>query len=251
VFLAGDAAHIHSPTGGQGITTGVQDAVNLAWKLARVAAGAPEELLDTYEEERQPHAEGVLHQTDRITTVFFATNPVKRILRDWVFLPILRTDWVQKRFFGKLTQLHVSYRGSSLAAQNGPWRWGAPRAGDRCPDVAFRDGTGRRVTLFDLLNKGRPVVLFGPQAHRDQEAQLSELLTKWAVEPHLVLPRGSAAGPGQLRALEDVHGDWSKLYGLQGSFLCLVRPDGHLGFVQHSLNEPALTAYMKMISPAQ
>ena len=64
VFLAGDAAHIHSPTGGQGITTGMQDAVNLAWKLARVGRGAPIALLDTYDEERLPHAAEVLRETD-------------------------------------------------------------------------------------------------------------------------------------------------------------------------------------------
>src|SRR5262249_27076158 len=93
VFLAGDAAHIHSPTGGQGITTGVQDAVNLAWKLARVARGAPRALLETYDEERLPAAEEVLRETDRTTTILFAPNRVLRFFRDVVVLPVLRHPW--------------------------------------------------------------------------------------------------------------------------------------------------------------
>jgi 2-polyprenyl-6-methoxyphenol hydroxylase-like FAD-dependent oxidoreductase len=93
-FLAGDAAHIHSPTGGQGITTGIQDAVNLAWKLARVCRGAPRELLDTYDEERLPQAAEVLQETDRTTNVFFAPTRTLRTLRNWIVLPLLRTKWV-------------------------------------------------------------------------------------------------------------------------------------------------------------
>ena len=107
VFLAGDAAHIHSPTGGQGITTGMQDAVNLAWKLARVSKGAPAALLETYDEERLPHAEEVLRETDRTTTLLFAPSRGLRLLRDTIVLPVLRNPWFQRRMFGKLSQLHV------------------------------------------------------------------------------------------------------------------------------------------------
>ena len=124
VFLAGDAAHIHSPTGGQGITTGMQDAANLAWKLARVLEGAPTALLETYDEERLPHAEEVLRETDRTTTLLFAPNRGLRLLRDTIVLPVLRNPSFQRRMFGKLSQLtsttvRVRSRASIAAAGGG------------------------------------------------------------------------------------------------------------------------------------
>ncbi len=117
VFLAGDAAHVHSPAGGQGLNTGVQDAYNLGWKLARVLAGAPEELLDTYEEERLPVAAHILG----LSTDLLDKGTVKR---------------------GTNTkQLQLTYRGGSLARQGG----------DRVPDARLRLADGTRVRVFDLL----------------------------------------------------------------------------------------------------
>jgi 2-polyprenyl-6-methoxyphenol hydroxylase-like FAD-dependent oxidoreductase len=82
VLLAGDAAHVHSPAGGQGMNTGMMDAGNLAWKLALVTDGAPESLLDTYEQERVPVASSVLGFTDRLVGWATMRHPVKRALRD-------------------------------------------------------------------------------------------------------------------------------------------------------------------------
>ncbi|MGV9308721.1 FAD-dependent monooxygenase [Nonomuraea sp. NPDC003727] len=128
VFLAGDAAHVHSPAGGQGLNTGVQDAYNLGWKLARVLAGAPRSLLDTYEEERRPIAARVLG---------------------------LSTDLHDKKTYkrGEETyQLQVGYRGASLA-RNG---------GDRVPDGPLRLADGSRARMFDLL-RGTHCTLLSPE----------------------------------------------------------------------------------------
>ncbi|MEU6412139.1 FAD-dependent oxidoreductase [Microbispora sp. NPDC046933] len=117
VFLAGDAVHVHPPAGGQGLNTGVQDAYNLGWKLARVLAGAPETLLDTYEEERRPVAARVLG---------------------------LSVDLADKKSYkrGEETyQLSLSYRGGSLAR----------RGGDRVPDGPLPLADGTRARMFDLL----------------------------------------------------------------------------------------------------
>ncbi|MEV0614599.1 FAD-dependent monooxygenase [Nonomuraea sp. NPDC050404] len=127
VFLAGDAAHVHSPAGGQGLNTGVQDAYNLGWKLARVLAGAPEELLETYEEERRPVAARVLG---------------------------LSSDLHDKRSMKRdeeTYQLRLSYRGGSLAL----------RGGERVPDgpLPLADGTSAR--MFDLL-RGPHFTLLSP-----------------------------------------------------------------------------------------
>jgi 2-polyprenyl-6-methoxyphenol hydroxylase-like FAD-dependent oxidoreductase len=127
VLLAGDAAHIHSPTGGQGIVTGIQDATNLAWKLARVVGGAPDALLDTYQDERLPKAREVLAETDRTTTFFVGPTRVTRLAQDYLILPVLRLGWVQRRLFARLSQLHVHYRASGLSSHQDsrPWPFGA------------------------------------------------------------------------------------------------------------------------------
>ncbi|MBE3013569.1 FAD-dependent monooxygenase [Microbispora sp. NEAU-D428] len=127
VFLAGDAVHVHPPAGGQGLNTGVQDAYNLGWKLARVLAGAPEALLDTYEEERRPVAARVLG---------------------------LSLDLADKKSYkrGEETyQLSLGYRGGSLAR----------RGGDRVPDGPLPLADGTRARMFDLL-RGPHFTLLSP-----------------------------------------------------------------------------------------
>ncbi|HET7478737.1 MAG TPA: FAD-dependent oxidoreductase, partial [Rubrobacteraceae bacterium] len=116
VFLAGDAAHVHSPSGGQGITTGMQDAYNLSWKLAQVLnEGAPDSLLDTYSEERLPIVRSVLETTDRNTGILFPRGRFGRLIRNAVVLPLLRRDRVQDRLVRKMSQLDMNYRGASLS----------------------------------------------------------------------------------------------------------------------------------------
>ncbi len=246
VFLAGDAAHIHSPTGGQGITTGMQDAVNLAWKLARVCGGAPKELLETYDEERLPHAEEVLRETDRTTTLLFAPNRALRVLRDAVVLPILRNPWLQRKMFGKFSQLHVHYRRSSLSRDGrGFFDRRGIRAGDRAPDVAFIDSrSGSQITLFRLMASLRPLVLVNGVSNPTELCARLRLLD---VDAHVVDAGGPAHGENPRENLVDVHGDFAALYGLKKSFLCLIRPDGHVGLLQAPLDEKGLIDYLHLI----
>jgi 2-polyprenyl-6-methoxyphenol hydroxylase-like FAD-dependent oxidoreductase len=138
VLLAGDAAHVHSPAGGQGVNTGVQDAYNLGWKLAAVLAGAPDELLDTYAAERMPVAANVLQLSGALHRQgFAAAGPAPSAIH----------------------QLDISYRGGPLALDaHGP---GALQAGDRAPDGLLPDG--RR--LFDVFRGPHWTVLeFGSAA---------------------------------------------------------------------------------------
>lgn len=135
VFLAGDAAHIHPPTGGQGLNTGVQDAYNLGWKLAQVLRGGPHSLLDTYEAERLPIAAAVLGLSKRL----YQTRSIKR---------------------GAATdQLALHYRTSSLST-------GAPigglHPGDRMPDGRLKDGS----RLFDHLRGSHATEIITPDGHR-------------------------------------------------------------------------------------
>jgi 2-polyprenyl-6-methoxyphenol hydroxylase-like FAD-dependent oxidoreductase len=133
VFLAGDAAHVHSPAGGQGMNTGIQDAYNLGWKLAAVLRGADEQLLDTYQSERLPIAAGVLGISNELMASTVAAGTIT-----------FRRD-------ERTSQLDLNYRNSSLSQE---WRphGDAPRAGDRAPDAPGLIGPdGSPGRMFDLL----------------------------------------------------------------------------------------------------
>ena len=152
--LAGDAAHIHSPLGGQGMNTGVGDAENLAWKLALVLRGrAGESLVDTYREERRPLATGVVRGTSGITRLALARGPVVRRVRDRALSHLLSRERVQLRISTAASQLRVSYRkgplgsrGANLAG-NRLTSTTRPRPGDRVPDLGCTtvDGTHTRL----------------------------------------------------------------------------------------------------------
>ncbi|MCA9638120.1 MAG: FAD-dependent monooxygenase, partial [Myxococcales bacterium] len=123
VMIAGDAAHIHSPAGGQGMNMGIQDAHNLAWKLALVARGRGRpELLDTYEEERRPLARDVLSWTDvatrNMTTVAGLRGPIARGLRNQMIRVMGNLGFVQSRMAQTISMLEVGYPKSSLAAES-------------------------------------------------------------------------------------------------------------------------------------
>lgn len=253
VFLAGDAAHAHSPTGGQGIVTGLQDATNLAWKLARVIGGAPQPLLDTYEEERLPKAREVLKETDRTTTVLLAPTVRARLVRDFLLLPIMRNGWVQEKMFAKLSQLHVNYRGCRLSQGTSP-RWSAPRAlraGDRAPDVAFQRCESLEITtLFELLEPMRPIVLFSTTpSNKSLIATIVRELSAALVTPFLLAAAESQSDDQEAQFLSDVYGDFRRLYGLTGDFLCLIRPDDHIGLIQRPSNASTLLDYIALLSP--
>ncbi len=136
-FLAGDSAHIHTPAGGQGMNTGIQDAYNLAWKLAMVIKGfANERLLETYNEERLPNAKRLLQTTDRMFNMAAGTDWLLNVIRTTIFPPmakfILSLDAVKKRFFPLISQIGITYRDQSLSAHDDDDDFEF-KAGDRMP----------------------------------------------------------------------------------------------------------------------
>src|SRR5215203_4741486 len=136
-FVAGDAAHIHSPAGAQGMNTGIQDAYNLAWKLALVIKGqAAERLLDTYNEERLANAKRLLDSTDRMFELAAGSNWLLSIIRTTIFPPIAgfmtSIDAVRKRLFPVLSQIGVNYRAASLSRHTDD-EADHVEAGDRMP----------------------------------------------------------------------------------------------------------------------
>jgi 2-polyprenyl-6-methoxyphenol hydroxylase-like FAD-dependent oxidoreductase len=243
VFVAGDAAHIHSPAGGQGIATGIQDATNLAWKLAAfLHDGAPESLLDTYDEERKPIAREVLQRTSAATNILFAMNPIARFIREQLLVPILRTHFVQRRVFAKLSQLEMNYRGRSLSAHfDGMFPRVRVRAGDRTPDVVFGKD-GEKVSLFQLIGNCGMIALLG---RNENNSEISGVLEALGVRPFIISPKGAEMRLAE--PLADIHGDFARLYGARGPFLYLIRPDGHVALFQRRAEANKLAEYLKKI----
>jgi 2-polyprenyl-6-methoxyphenol hydroxylase-like FAD-dependent oxidoreductase len=199
VLLAGDAAHIHSPAGGQGMNTGMMDAHNLAWKLALVADGrAPDALLDTYGQERVPAASDVLELTDKIVGLLTMRSRAKRAVRDTVLPVASRMPMVQRRGARKLSQLSVAYRPGLLVQPDGHGR--GPKPGHRFPDLEVRSEHGP-ARLHHLLGSGRHMLI------------VSGADVRGALE---------AVGAGRYAELVDVVG------GDLRSGFALVRPDGIL-----------------------
>ncbi|WP_086794398.1 FAD-dependent monooxygenase [Streptomyces thermovulgaris] len=168
VFLAGDAAHVHSPAGGQGMNTGLQDAANLSWKLAQVVHGhAPETLLDTYQAERHPVGRTVLRSSGGVLRLAMAHRPWTLALRAVLVTLLDTVGPLRRRVIGQVTGIGYRYAAP----------WGAhPLVGARAPDVALAGG-GR---LHEALRGGR-FVLIAPHTHpvgRDRDGRLTA--ERWA-----------------------------------------------------------------------
>jgi hypothetical protein len=227
VFLAGDAVHIHSPAAGQGMNTGLGDAANLGWKLGLVATGqAPASLLDTYEPERAPVAQGVIALTHGIMRVFDSTTPW-RGLRDRVLPVASRSRLVQRQLSSRLSQQWVSYRGGPLAAAEPRSIRRAPavRAGDRAPQVTALSLGGEETSLFDLIARPEHTMLVaGGSGLTARIAPYEEAVTVFEV---------GDLGAESFGALSvgDPAGRLRKRYGLQPGWVCAIRPDGYVGYI--------------------
>ncbi len=247
VFLAGDAAHVHSPVGGQGMNTGIQDAVNLTWKLAAVLEGAPEGLLDTYEAERRPVAEDVLHDSRRNAVMASATSPLAKAGRSLALRTVTRVGPVRRRFLAGLTMLAVSYPASVLPGRPAPTgsrpRW-APGPGHRAPDgdVSLRGCPARLLGL--LAPHGHALVSFDA-GRADHDNSLADLLPEIRTghdlvsEIHVVVVRRyrghgkneqSGLSPEEITEVLDPTGRLHDTYGASRPVMVLVRPDGVIGW---------------------
>lgn len=169
LLIAGDAAHIHSPIGGQGMNTGIGDAENLAWKLALVARGrAGEDLLDTYTAERRPLATEVLARTTANTRILVGDGPLSRAIRDWLFVPMLNLPSVQRQATRTASQLGVTYRGGPLGG-----RGTGLRPGDRVPDCECERPEGGTTRLYTELCPAWAVLARSGDPHAERVATLA------------------------------------------------------------------------------
>ncbi|WP_244522601.1 FAD-dependent monooxygenase [Geodermatophilus africanus] len=241
VFVAGDAAHLHPPAGGQGMNTGIQDAWNLGWKLALAVRGlAAPGLLDSYEAERRPAGKMIV---DRAVAIAFTDE-------------MDMAD--EKAQFLLEMQMTMNYAGSPLVGETAPGGFPAgPESGHRAPDVhgLRRFGVAHPLRLFDLTRGTRSTLLLSADATASEE-QVSDLeklavavrqQTRGEVGAYLVAaPDARVPLLVDLPVVRDAEGTFAAAYGTAGAGAAayLVRPDGHVGFRSRPLDEDALLDHL-------
>nr|ASV46860.1 pentachlorophenol monooxygenase [uncultured bacterium] len=258
VFLAGDAAHIHSPAGGQGLNTGIQDAYNLAWKLALVTRGrAPEPLLDTYQVERHRVGQNLLKGTDRRFALISSSGGLPlRLVRAhglpraarWLF----RTAFMEKKLVRFVSELFINYRHSPLSTESisgedlgGVRIEDGPAPGARVPDLPLRGAGVER--LHDVLRGPHHTLLLfaGLAPGEERPARLESLACQLEEDygPQLLRARvvvtGAAPGPC---SLADATGAAHRRFGAGAACVYLVRPDGYVGHRARPIEVKSLKA---------
>jgi 2-polyprenyl-6-methoxyphenol hydroxylase-like FAD-dependent oxidoreductase len=230
-FLLGDAAHIHSPVGGQGMNTGIGDAVNLAWKLAAVLHGhADASLLDSYEPERIAFARRLVVTTDQAFTGVTSPGAIARLMRLHLvplLFPVFFALKTMRRFmFRTVSQTAVNYRGSSLSQG----RAGTVHGGDRLPWVAAPDGAGED-NFTPLASLDWQVHVYGDAAPEIRAVCAGRKL------PLHVFPWRAEIGRT----------------GLRRNAVYLVRPDGYIALADSAASATAITSYLdaRKLTPAK
>jgi 2-polyprenyl-6-methoxyphenol hydroxylase-like FAD-dependent oxidoreductase len=259
VMLAGDAAHIHSPAGGQGMNTGMQDTFNLAWKLALIqrGQGQAQALLDSYSLERSAVGDQVLHGAERVTTIATLRNPVAQYLRNHVAGIMTSFGFVQDKIKNALCELNINYRQSPLSAQN--WHGGAVAAGDRMPEAPLTSAQNSgQTTLFAVMRGTRHNLILLPGA---RDLQATSQLLKIADEAlrafpeifsvHVVLKADTitaapdqSALPSTVSVWLDTEGRLHQQMGATDRALILVRPDGYIGYRAQPADAGAFQKYL-------
>ncbi|KAI3557753.1 FAD binding domain-containing protein [Colletotrichum abscissum] len=227
LFLAGDSAHVHSPAGGQGMNTGIQDSINLGWKLAEVLKRRRDpDFLDTYNNERSPVGKTVLARTDRIFTVMTSQNFVATFLRNYlgpIIQPLIFKDsdrWKMAYRFS--SQLQIRYRKSDIVATGSSFT-GPVRGGDRAPNGTLigPDGQGKLHDIFRSLDY--QLLLFtglgeNSASEKDLNASAADC---GPIDFHII---SSQEDLGYF----DEDGSLHKLYGFDSPGYVYVRPDAYV-----------------------
>ena len=281
-FVAGDAAHIHSPVGGQGMNTGMQDAHNLAWKLAMVVRGeAHESLLDSYEEERHPIGQMLLKGTDVATKLAFLRNPLAKKVRNHMISFLSQQDIFLQRVRSVGTMTAVNYRKSpivgeyrdmadiQLAHDEASERpslpaWvefaRAPLPGDHAPDVMLTDESGRQIRLYEILRESRNnLLLFDgkptEEGYRNMELIARGIKEKYGdfIKCHLIISADKV--PPSLRFEGNIYLDpdqsVQETYGASAEAQYLIRPDYYIAFRSQPAKLDQLEKFLQKITKLQ
>jgi len=232
-FLLGDAAHVHSPAGGQGMNTGLQDAYNLAWKLALVVSGkADERLLDSYDAERIRVAQRLLETTDRAFSLLVSDSWLAGLFRTQIVARLMafamKRQRVRRLAFRSISQIGIRYRSSPLSRNLPDLPEDAPAAGDRFPWLHLKlRADGPVEDLFQALDDTRfNLIVIGQSAPSDKGPGSRDLVRT------LVIP-------------EDAHNarELARV-SIAGPAFYLLRPDGHIGLAGTRLELDVVSQYL-------
>lgn len=243
VFLAGDAAHLHSPVGGQGMNTGIQDAFNLSWKLALVLRGqAPDSLLDSYQAERHPIGLQTLRKTRLATAAVTLKNPLAQRIRAGAVHVATRIPGFQRRLFHEVNMTAIAYPESALIVDAN--RSAGLTAGRRAPDFEVEPNSGgKTLRLYELLKTTKHVLVSigGDSPERSLATELGDDLRELAreFEPVLDCYQVQAAGDGTTGGL----GGPTAL-GYANGEMYLIRPDGYIGWRGAASDLKSLREYL-------
>jgi hypothetical protein len=211
------------------MNTGIQDAYNLAWKMALVLKGeAHERFLDTYNEERLPNAKRLLGTTDRMFNLAAGTDWLFGLIRNTVFPPmakyILSIDAVKKRFFPLISQIGITYRDGSLSAHEGEEDFEV-RAGDRMPYFLFEG-----KSIYDKLREPKFHLLTFSDGQSDYQKERDDIESGYAhpVDYHVV----------------PLYPHVAEIFGMSEPFNVLLRPDNYIGFISKQTSPARLGLYL-------
>ncbi len=227
-FVAGDAAHVHSPAGGQGMNTGIQDAYNLGWKLAAVMSGVDSALLDTYEEERLPIAAWVLGMSNALLANVATTKQIAAPRN------------------AETLQLGINYRNSRLAQEHRETP-GAVHAGDRAPDAPGLRSGDHQYRLLDLF-RGPHFTLLAFGAGWDDVIAQIETRHGHAIKCFTI---DAPNAKESTHALLDAEGHAARGYDIHSDTMLIIRPDGYIGFATNEKAAAPALSYVAMCATDQ
>lgn len=231
-FLAGDAAHIHTPAGAQGMNTGIQDGYNLAWKMALVLRGElGENILETYNEERLENAENLLRTTDRFFNLVASPEPILAYLRTHVFPYVagaaFSLDAFNRFFFPRISQIGINYRRSSLGESGGDDF--KVRAGDRMPYFLVEG-----ASIYERLRQPKFHLLAFTDGDGDFQTLQAELGSRYAESVDFnLIPFGPQV---------------EEIFGANRPFYMLLRPDNHVGLISADNSPDRIRDYLNRLA---
>ncbi len=275
VFFIGDAAHIHSPVGGQGMNTGIQDAYNLAWKLALAIHGkASDNLLDSYHAERHPVAEGVLRATGMMTKMITVENPKLKKLRNTSLQNLAKLPAFRHTMADQMAEVKINYHKSPIVA-NEAINWldlskltsnmafaKGPKAGARLPEqaVARLQAPNDSLSLYELLKGPQHTLLLFAYQSTQQQVQQLMAIGDWAkqyypglMQAFLILTDAHQITPESLNeawqsnVLIDANAQCHARYGAKAASIYLIRPDKHIGYRGQVIDRDNVEGYLQKV----
>lgn len=246
VFFAGDTAHVHSPVGGQGMNTGIQDAYNLAWKLALVIQGkAKPSLLESYNPERHPVIENIVKTTERMTKMMFIGNPFFVWIRNHIVKFITSKRVFVRKVTMQVSQLAIQYKLSPIIFYKSAMSSRSPQAGERAPDVIITENRW----LFDVLRGIQHNILFftGLNPTEKEIANITSIV-KWLRDTYAGVIKVSVISKDPIEnCIIDENLALHKRYNVQYAGVFLIRPDNYIAYCDNVLNREKLERFLNHI----